>query len=119
MITKFALSVGLFLTSAAHASVCNIAVVTQSGSVSDTASAAIDLSEPSFSLLTPSTEYKAEVLNTLIGGKEFRNVVLRSQSGYNYAAALFLPTNDHPFLSMKSNGVLVQFQCWLELDPTL
>ena len=119
MITKIALSFGLFLASAAQASTCNIAVITQSGSVSDTASAAIDLTEPSFSLVTPSTAYQAEVHDTVIGEKEFRNVVLRAQSGDNYAAALFLPTNDHPFLSMKSNGVVVQFQCWLELDPTL
>jgi hypothetical protein len=118
MITKITLSLGLFLASAAHASTCNIAVVTQSGGLSDAASATIDLTDPTFSLFTPSTAYKAEIQNTLIGEKEFRNVVLRSQSGNNYAAALFLTTNDHPFLSMKSDGVVVQFQCWLDLDPT-
>jgi hypothetical protein len=118
MIMKIALSFGLLLASAAQASVCNIAVVRESGGLSDTASAAIDLGEPSFSLVTPSTAYQAEVHDTVIGEKEFRNVVIRSQSGNNYASALFLTTNDHPFLSMKSDGVVVQFQCWLDLGST-
>lgn len=122
MSPKAAACVGIFLASSAQASICNIAVLEQSGRLSDTASATIDLTAPTFSLATPSNAYKAEVHQVFIEEREYRNVVILSQSNKNHAAALFLANNDHPFLSMTaddgSGAVVVQFQCWLELDST-